>query len=127
MVIYIFFSLRNGLAGQEEIPFFLAMQSASVQHWYFWEAISLISFYKDLGRVSSEDEKRICSCETRSQCDHILKNINFPAREWVSLWTEQVSVAKQSAAERVSGVSVRVNEHSEWLSGLLVKNAIVCN
>ena len=34
-----------------------------------------------IGRVSSEDEKRVCSCETRSQCEHIFKNFNCLTRE----------------------------------------------
>ena len=35
-----------------------------------------------LGRVSSEDEKRVCSCETRLQHKHIFKNLNCPTREY---------------------------------------------
>ena len=34
-----------------------------------------------LGRISSEDEKRVCYCEKRSQCEHIFKNFNCPTRE----------------------------------------------
>ena len=33
------------------------------------------------GRVSSEDEKRVCSSETRLQREHIIKNFNCPTRE----------------------------------------------
>ena len=33
------------------------------------------------GRVSSEDEKRVCSRETRFQREHIFMNINCPTRE----------------------------------------------
>ena len=35
----------------------------------------------DYGRVSSEDEKRVCSCGTRKQPEHIFKNFNCPMRE----------------------------------------------
>ena len=33
------------------------------------------------GHVSSEDEKRFCSCERRSQREHIFKNFNCHIRE----------------------------------------------
>ena len=33
------------------------------------------------GRVSSEDEKRVCYCETRLQHEHTFKNFNCPTRE----------------------------------------------
>ena len=33
---------------------------------------------KDQGRVSSEDEKRVHSCQTNSQREHIFKNFILP-------------------------------------------------
>ena len=60
------------------------------------------------GRVSSERQKRVCSRETRWQYEHIFKNFNCPTREWakwVSAPMNGASVAKQSAAEWVSGMS----------------------
>ena len=35
----------------------------------------------DLGRVSSEEEKRVRSCEMRLQREHIFKNFHCPTRE----------------------------------------------
>ena len=57
------------------------------------------------GRVSSEDEKHVCSNWTCLQREHIFKIFNCPTREWVSEPMNGASVAKQSAAEQVSGVS----------------------
>ena len=57
---------------------------------------------------ASDDQKRVCSCDTPLQREHMFRNFNCPTREWASPWKEQAieaSVAKQSAAERVSGVS----------------------
>ena len=56
-----------------------------------------------LGRVSSEDEKRVCPCETRLQREHLIKNFHCPTRECASLWTEQEEQAEQE--ERVSSAS----------------------
>jgi len=61
-----------------------------------------------LGRVSSEDEKRVCYRWTHLQREHIFKIFKCPTREWVK-WApkraSKASVAKRSAVERVSGVS----------------------
>ena len=57
----------------------------------------------DLGRVSSEDEKRVFSRETRWQYELIFKIFNCPTREWANWVSEPVngaSVAKRSKAER---------------------------
>ena len=43
------------------------------------------------GRVSIEDEKRVCSCETRPQREHIFKNFNRPTREWVKWVSKPVN------------------------------------
>ena len=67
---------------------------------------------RNSGRVSSKDEKRVCSRETRSQREHIFKNFIVPRgserSEWASPWTERASEVKRSAAKLVSGVSKRM-------------------
>ena len=35
----------------------------------------------DRGRVSGDDQKRVCFRETRSQGEHVFKNLNRPTRE----------------------------------------------
>ena len=57
---------------------------------------------RGLWRVSSEDEKRVCSCETHLQREHIFKNFNCPTREWAKWVSESVR-----GVRGVSGASER--------------------
>ena len=101
------------------LQFFISYQTSPLTHDPFDFDLTLShESIRVGGRVSSEDEKRVWFREKRSQCEHIFKNFNCPtrdwAKEWASLWTKRASkasVAKQSAAVRVSGVSGA----SEWM------------
>ena len=50
---------------------------------------------KDNGRVSSEDEKHVCSHWTRIQREHIFKNFNCPTREWTNVASDRVALSKR--------------------------------
>ena len=76
------------------------------------------------GRVSSEDEKRVSSCDTRSQREHILKNFNCPMREWAKWVSEPVNGASAALRSKWAKWTVRGNKRSERPSGLF-KKAIV--
>ena len=56
------------------------------------------------GRVSSEDEKRVCSRETRFQRKHIFMNFSWLMREWAKWVSKPVNgvseQSKRSKAER---------------------------
>ena len=54
----------------------------------------------DLGRVSSEEEKRVCSRWTRSQREHIFKNFNCPKREWAKWVSEPMNGASKSECRK---------------------------
>ena len=95
-------------------------RSKIVKHRYFifdvWSFVPR-SLDNEWGRVSSEDEKRVCSRWTRLQCEHIFKYFSVPWgsewSEWASLWTEranEASAAKQNAAEQVSRVSGAITQ-----------------
>ena len=58
--------------------------------------LSCASSFVYLGRISSEDEKRVCSRETCSQREHIL--MNFAVPEGVSEVNERAR--ERSKAER---------------------------
>ena len=63
--------------------------------------------YREIGRVSSDDQKRVCSYWTRFQHEHISKEFNRPTREWAKRVSEWVEWA------------VRANKRSEGPNGPL--------
>ena len=79
-----------------------------------------------IGRVSSDDKNRVCSCETRFQHEHRFMNLNRPTREWAEWVSEPVNGASErserSEAERCGASEwsercERTNERSERPSG----------
>ena len=59
--------------------------------WKKWRTNWEIIWFPIWGRVSSEDEKRVCSLETHVQREHIFKNSNCPMRKWAKGLREPVN------------------------------------
>ena len=85
----------------------------------------------NLGRVSTDNPKRICSHWTLLQRDHILKSFNRLMREWAKWVSEPVNGVSEPVnrvSEPVNGVSEQSEcsedkRTTEWL----VYNAIFCD
>ena len=60
---------------------------------YIMTSIHLLYHFVDIGRVSSEVEKRVLFPETWSQREHIFMNFDCPKREWAKWVSEPVNEA----------------------------------
>ena len=91
------------------------------------QSVKSCTFYQQLnswmnGRVSTDDQKRVCSRWTRSQREHAYSRIATVPRgsersEWASPWTERASEASVALRSEWAEWAVRANERSKRPSG----------